>query len=347
MKRKSDPLISVIIPAYNAETTIERSVLSALNQKIDASLEVIVVNDCSSDSTSTVLDGLSQTERGLKVIHHEENRGVAAARNSAIEVARGDWVVFLDADDYFGDQYLHDVEPHLKDCKFVATSYTEVRDSGFNEKSHRLSGVYPLNERNLLTYMEDYFWKPYNYTLLMHCWNKFFRRDIIETHHLRFDERLSQLEDVHFVCSYLRESRSGTFVDAPQVFHVVSGKGGNLSFVSGAGGLGAISNFLLALDAVRKLKQELLTDCEERERVSFSHFISSMAIIFCLRIARRIRRRPSWILLRQLYLWCSNKNLKTHFSSFRQVEDESKFTHFAVRKTMPAMMFVAILTSGK
>ena len=49
MKRKSGPLISVIIPAYNAENTIERSVLSALNQKIDASVEVIVVNDCSSD----------------------------------------------------------------------------------------------------------------------------------------------------------------------------------------------------------------------------------------------------------------------------------------------------------
>ena len=55
MKRKSGPLISVIIPAYNAETTIERSVLSALNQKIDASLEVIVVNDCSSDHVQSYL----------------------------------------------------------------------------------------------------------------------------------------------------------------------------------------------------------------------------------------------------------------------------------------------------
>ena len=66
MNRKSGPLISVIIPAYNAETTIERSVLSALNQKIDALLE-IVVNDCSSDGTSKVLDSLLQSERGLKV----------------------------------------------------------------------------------------------------------------------------------------------------------------------------------------------------------------------------------------------------------------------------------------
>ena len=223
MKRKSGPLISVIIPAYNAETTIERSVLSALNQKIDASLEVIVVNDCSSDGTSKVLDSLLESERGKKVIHHEGNRGVAAARNSAIAIARGDWLVFLDADDYFGHEYLHDVEPHLKNCKFVATSYTEVRDTGFSEKSHRLSGVHQLGERQLLSYMEDYFWKPYGYTLLMHCWNKFFRRDIVEAHQLRFDERLSQLEDVHFVCRYLCESRTGTFVHAPQFFHVVSG----------------------------------------------------------------------------------------------------------------------------
>ena len=84
MKRKSGPLISVIIPAYNAETTIERSVLSALNQKIDGSLEVIVVNDCSSDGTSSVLDRLPESERSLKVIHHKYNLGVSAARNSAI-----------------------------------------------------------------------------------------------------------------------------------------------------------------------------------------------------------------------------------------------------------------------
>jgi len=347
MKRKSGPLISVIIPAYNAETTIERSVLSALNQKIDASIEVIVVNDCSSDGTSKVLDRLLQSERGLKVIHHEGNHGVAAARNSAIAIARGEWLVFLDSDDYFGDQYFGDVEPHLGDCEFVATSYTEVRDSGFSEKSHRLSGVYPLNERLLLAYMEEYFWKPYDFTLLMHCWNKFFRRDIVLSNQIKFDDRLSQLEDVHFVCSYLQESRIGMFVDSPQIFHVVNGKGTNLSFVSGSGGHGAISNFLLALDAVGKLKQKLLADCGEQELVSFSHFISSMAVLFCLRIARRIRRRPNSILLRQLYLWCSSKNLKGHFAMFRQVENESKFTHFAVRKTMPAMMFVAILISGK
>ena len=102
-------------------------------------------------------------------------------------------------------QYLHDVEPHLKNCKFVATSYTEVRDTGFSEKSHRLSGVHQLGERQLLSYMEDYFWKPYGCSC---CWNKFFRRDIVEAHQLRFDERLSQLEDVHFVCRYLCESRS-------------------------------------------------------------------------------------------------------------------------------------------
>ncbi len=347
MKRESHPLISVIIPAYNAETTIERSVLSALNQKIDASLEVIVVNDCSSDGTSTVLHRLLQSERSLKVIHHKYNLGVSVARNSAIAVARGEWLVFLDSDDYFGDQYFGDVEPHLRDCKFVATSYTEVRDSGFTEKSHRLSGVYPLNEQLLLAYMEDYFWKPYDFTLLMHCWNKFFRRDIVLANQIKFDDRLSQLEDVHFVCSYLQECQIGMFVDSPQIFHVVDSNGANLSSVSGSGGHGAISNFLLALDAVGKLKQKLLTDCEEQELVSFSHFISSMVVLFCLRIARRTRRRPSWILLRQLYRWCSSKKLKGHFALFRQVEDESKFTHFAVRKTMPAMMFVAILISGK
>ena len=347
MNCETGPLISVIIPAYNAETTIIRSVRSALNQKINSSIEVIVVDDCSSDGTSEALDGLLQSVRGLKVIHHEGNRGVAAARNSGIAIARGDWLVFLDADDFLGDQYFCEVEPHLKNYHFVATSYTEVRESSFSEKSHKLSGILPLGERQLLTYMENYFWEPYRYTLLIHCWNKFFRRDIIEAHQLRFDERLSQLEDVNFVCSYLYKTRQGIFVDCPQVFHVISKKGGNLSLVSGSGGLGAVSNFLIALDSVRLLKERLLADYGWREKVSFSHFISSMAVIFCLRIARRLRRRPNWILLRQLYYWCSSNDLKGHFALFRYVEGESRYIHFTVQKTISTLMFTSILLSGR
>ena len=104
---------------------------------------MIVVNDCSSGGVHGSRE-LSQTERCLKVIHHEDNRSVAAARNSAIAVARGDWLVFLDADDYFGDQYLHDVEPHLGNCKFIAASYAKCGTSR-SVRSHTGCQAYTLS----------------------------------------------------------------------------------------------------------------------------------------------------------------------------------------------------------
>ena len=128
-------------------------------------------------------------------------------------------------DDYFGDQYFGDVEPHLKDCKFVATSYTEVRDSGFTQKSHRLSGVYPLNEQLLLAYMEDYFWKPYDFTLLMHCWNKFFRRDIVLANQLRLDDRLFNSRTCILFAVICKSARSECSSTLPKFFHVVDSNG--------------------------------------------------------------------------------------------------------------------------
>ena len=87
--------ISVIIPTYNRATTLERAILSVLDQTFSAR-EVIVVDDASTDNTSDILEKYSDR---IKIIINESNRGVSFARNAGIQVARGDWIAFLDSDD--------------------------------------------------------------------------------------------------------------------------------------------------------------------------------------------------------------------------------------------------------
>lgn len=90
--------LSVIIPAYQAAETIERAVLSALSWA-PSDAEVIVVDDGSTDDTFAVVCALSELDRRL-VVHRQENRGRSVARNTGFWKARGEWILFLDADDY-------------------------------------------------------------------------------------------------------------------------------------------------------------------------------------------------------------------------------------------------------
>lgn len=91
------PLISIIIPAYNIENYIAKCLDSLINQTYK-NLEIIVVNDGSSDNTGKIIDAYSSKYENIKAIH-KKNAGVSAARNSGIEIANGDYIGFVDGDD--------------------------------------------------------------------------------------------------------------------------------------------------------------------------------------------------------------------------------------------------------
>ncbi|MEL7085872.1 MAG: glycosyltransferase family 2 protein, partial [Cyanobacteria bacterium J06597_1] len=100
-----NPLVSVIVPAYNVEQYLKYAIDSALNQTL-ANIEVIVVDDASNDSTLQVAQACAATDDRVKVIASPENRGAAVARNQALDTATGDWVAILDADDWFSPKRL-------------------------------------------------------------------------------------------------------------------------------------------------------------------------------------------------------------------------------------------------
>lgn len=100
--------VSVAIPAYNCEDFIERCIDSVLNQSMSTSeYEIIIVDDLSKDSTRTILGEYEKKNENIKVIFREENSGGASEpRNNAIDVAIGEYIYFLDADDYLGEKAL-------------------------------------------------------------------------------------------------------------------------------------------------------------------------------------------------------------------------------------------------
>ena len=127
--------ISVIIPVYNAASYLERSVNSVINQSF-SQWELILVDDGSKDRSGQICDGFAQRDNRVRVIH-QENAGAGAARNNGMALAKGDYVVFVDADDYIEPCYFEELSKHREDVVFIDVQH--VDESGHVLKYEKMS----------------------------------------------------------------------------------------------------------------------------------------------------------------------------------------------------------------
>ena len=105
MNSMQKPLVSVIMPAYNAEKYISKAIASVQQQTIE-NWELIVIDDCSGDGTAEVVAGFAQADSRIRFLKNEQNSGVARTRNRGIEVCTGEYVAFLDSDDIWHPEKL-------------------------------------------------------------------------------------------------------------------------------------------------------------------------------------------------------------------------------------------------
>ena len=93
------PKISVIIPIYNTQNYLEKCLDSVINQTFK-DIEIICVNDCSKDNSLEILKKYSKKDKRIKIIDFKENKGPASARNEALNIAKGEYISFIDSDDW-------------------------------------------------------------------------------------------------------------------------------------------------------------------------------------------------------------------------------------------------------
>ena len=190
------PVVSVIIPAFNAEKYIANTISNVIGQTF-TDWELIVVDDGSLDNTPCICDEYADMNARIKVIH-KENAGVSAARNTGIEAALGEFIVFVDADDYIIPQYLEAFVTSIGNadiCVFpmqavVTQSEIPLHNTykQFKSSCYTLQGGYPLlSDRGMIH-------PPF-------C--KIFSKEKILQNGLRFDPDISMGEDLLFNLSYL------------------------------------------------------------------------------------------------------------------------------------------------
>lgn len=209
-------LLSIVIPAYNAEHCLQRC-LDSIYREYDGRVQVIVVNDGSRDGTKEVLAANEKRPGFIGV--SSENRGEGGARNLGLEYAAGRYVWFVDADDEVTPFALPTIVGELGrdgfDCDLVVFG-AEKRMLGHREVvKPGVRRELPDRTAFFVAFGDVFEAVPYNC-----CWNKLFRRDLIAGNSLQFKSYHAG-EDAAFVTSYLPYVRSALVLDcAPYVYHL-------------------------------------------------------------------------------------------------------------------------------
>lgn len=192
-------MLSFIVPAYNVEKYILRC-LDSLLPFIERGHEVIVVNDGSTDKTLDILSEYCSVHKQIKLIT-QENRGLSGARNSGLEVARGEYVWFIDSDDFVDYSEATDLLNLItRDYDIIAFGRTER----FNNRTLRVPRFKAATFKTGNDYFEDAVNGGYYRT---NVWDKIYRRSLIEENHIRFIEGLLY-EDMFFNLQAMAFARS-------------------------------------------------------------------------------------------------------------------------------------------
>lgn len=208
-------LVSVIIPAYNAEGYIRNCIQSILNQTY-RNFEIVVVNDGSSDHTAEILKQMAIENDCIRVIT-QPNSGVSAARNAAIDCAKGDFLTMVDADDDLPTTALEDMVALMtNDVDFVIGSHYEVK---LRRKESLKKPAYFKHEEieNRFREFDPMIWFP---------WAKMFRHSVIVENHIRYDTNITYGEDHVFNLAFVKAMKGAAISTNKVVYNYYYIRGG-------------------------------------------------------------------------------------------------------------------------
>lgn len=195
----NSPKISVIIPVYNAEQYIAKCIRSVLEQTY-TNLEIIVVDDGSSDESYKICSDLALNDSRIKFIS-QTNQGPSSARNTGLYIADGDYVTFVDADDWLEiNAYETAVESIIKNkAEIVIWGYNSCSEEGKRANTDRIeNGCYAgLEYQKLLK--ELIFCSGNNTVPLMYLWNRIISMKLIKENNIKFDDMVKRTEDLLFL----------------------------------------------------------------------------------------------------------------------------------------------------
>ncbi len=210
-------MVSVIIPVYNSEKYLQRCVDSVLKQTYQ-NLEVLLIDDGSKDGSGTVCDEYAVQDCRVRVIH-KENTGVSDTRNVGLDHAKGDYILFIDSDDYIDEVMVEKLlNRALKDnsdivmCRYCIDRAGVILPINMQYKDEYVC-FEDIKSGLLQLYYTDY------HTGLYSLWNKLIKKSVYSTDGIRFDTTLKRGEDAWFVFQCLKRCSRVDYIDESYYYY--------------------------------------------------------------------------------------------------------------------------------
>jgi len=200
-------LITVIVPIYNVEKYLSKCIDSILNQTY-TNLEIILVDDGSQDNCGKICDEYAKKDNRIKVIH-KENGGVSQARNVGLDNANGEFIAFIDSDDYIEKEMLYILKNNIKNVDLSVCGSQKVIDNNIIEQFKIEKDVTTHKNK----FMQSMFYgKKHKYKYQGLLVDKLYKNEIIKNYNLRFDEEIKYNEDRLFVFEYTNNCDNGVCI---------------------------------------------------------------------------------------------------------------------------------------
>ena len=188
---------SLVVPIYNASSSIKRCINSIISQTYN-DFELILINDGSTDDSQSLIEHYSKTDNRIIIIN-KPNGGVSSARNDGIKLAKGEYIVFIDADDYIDDSYLENFNKSNADL--IICGYTPF---GKTNIENRPLEFYSENKDEIVNHVNTNFRQPYYGA----PWCKAIKRSLFYDHNLIFNTKLRCGEDIELFFRLLNHIKS-------------------------------------------------------------------------------------------------------------------------------------------
>lgn len=209
--RAEKPVVSVIMPCYNAGKYIEASVRSFLENTWSRKCELIIVNDGSTDSSPDLIRSMmKESPEGLIRLVDIPNSGVSSARNRGLEEAAGEYVAFLDADDSYGTLFLEVLLTGIRECGAdVNYCFWTPSPVGLCHEKIRSRAISRQEALDMFLYRKK----------RMGVWSMLFRREIIEAGGIAFSRDIRYGEDIEFLWRYILRCGAFAVTEAPYYYY--------------------------------------------------------------------------------------------------------------------------------
>lgn len=207
-------LVSVIIPVYNVASYVA-DCLESLCRQTYKEIEIIVIDDGSTDESGAICDEIAKKDNRISVFHLS-NGGVARARNYGMDMAKGEYFAFADSDDIVADDFIERAVLAIQNAEYVSGAFQTINEE------NKTSNIDYMSDYSDTVVCSEYLKKMSGYQAGAYWganWGKLFRLDIIREHKIRFESEVGFAEDYRFNLEYLKYVNIVSLIHVPVYYY--------------------------------------------------------------------------------------------------------------------------------